>query len=78
MRYPCEQRPTKMLTFAMRITSGNYKNEAYLFDIISAAITTESAIRYLKEFEKEKILKLVGKDIQIVDASRLNDIAKKG
>ncbi len=104
--------------FAMRITSGNYKNEAHLFNIISAishkhmrgklatallylsdeeyikedifqhlsrqdiadfaAITTESAIRYLKEFEKEKILKLVGKDIQIVDANRLNDIANKG
>lgn len=43
-----------------------------------ATITTESAIRYLKEFEKENIILLDGKDIQITDSSKLNEIALKG
>lgn len=43
-----------------------------------ATITTESAIRYLKEFEKEHMIELKGKDIQITDQSRLIDIAEKG
>ena len=43
-----------------------------------ATITTESAIRYLKEFEKEDILSLKGKDIRIADPVRLNEIAEKG
>jgi len=104
--------------FAMRITSGNYKNESHLFNIISAishkqmrgklatallylsdpefltedifhhlsrqdiaefaTITTESAIRFLKEFEKENIVKLKGKEIQITNPLLLDDIAKKG
>jgi len=43
-----------------------------------ASITTESAIRYLKEFEKEGMVLLKGKDIQITDQFRLNDLAQKG
>ena len=43
-----------------------------------AAITTESAIRFLKEFEKEKMLKLQGKEIKIIDLPRLEEIAEKG
>ena len=43
-----------------------------------AAITTESAIRFLKEFEKEEMLKLQGKEIQIIDFPRLEEIAQKG
>lgn len=43
-----------------------------------AAITTESAIRYLKEFEKEGMVVLKGKDIRITDLARLTDIARKG
>lgn len=43
-----------------------------------ATITTESAIRYLKEFEKENIIMLEGKDIQITDPSKLNEISLKG
>ena len=43
-----------------------------------AAITTESAIRFLKEFEKEGMIKLNGKEIAIIDYPRLEEIAQKG
>lgn len=43
-----------------------------------ATISTESSIKFLKEFEKDKIIKLSGKDIFILDKDRLEDIAKKG
>ena len=43
-----------------------------------AAISTESAIRFLKEFEKEKLIKLDGKDVAIVEMEKLNDISKNG
>jgi hypothetical protein len=43
-----------------------------------ATISTESAIKFLKEFEKDKIIKLSGKDIYVLDQERLEDIAKKG
>ena len=43
-----------------------------------ASISTESAIKFLKEFEKENILKLDGKDIVIIDFERLKGIAKSG
>ncbi len=43
-----------------------------------ASISAESAIKFLKEFEKEKILKLSGKDIAIIDAKSLTEISKNG
>ena len=43
-----------------------------------AAITTESAIRFLKEFEKESMVKLNGKEIEIIDYPRMEEIAQKG
>jgi len=43
-----------------------------------ASISTESAIKFLKEFEKEEILKLKGKDIRIVNKDILGEIAKRG
>ena len=43
-----------------------------------ATISTESAIKFLKEFEKDKIIKLSGKDIYILDFDRLESIASKG
>jgi CRP/FNR family transcriptional regulator len=43
-----------------------------------ATISTESAIKFLKEFEKDRIIRLSGKDIYILDFERLQDIAKKG
>lgn len=104
--------------FAMQITSRNFRNENYLFEIIKnisykqmrgklastllylsqdefideeifqymsrqdiadfASISTESAIKFLKEFEKEGILSLNGKDIEITDKGKLEDIALRG
>lgn len=43
-----------------------------------ASISTESAIKFLKEFEKEGILNLKGKDIEITDKMKLDDIALRG
>lgn len=43
-----------------------------------ASISTESAIKFLKEFEKEGIVNLNGKDIQIVDVVKLEQISKNG
>ena len=43
-----------------------------------ASVSVESAIKFLKEFEKEGILKLTGKDIKIVDFPRLEEISRKG
>jgi CRP/FNR family transcriptional regulator len=43
-----------------------------------ASIPAESAIKFLKELEKEGILKLEGKDIVIRDQRRLEEISRKG
>ena len=43
-----------------------------------ASISTESAIKFLKEFEKDGILKLSGKEITILDYDRMVSIAKRG
>lgn len=43
-----------------------------------ASISTESAIKFLKELEKEKILKLKGKSIEILDIEKLESISKNG
>jgi CRP/FNR family transcriptional regulator, polysaccharide utilization system transcription regulator len=43
-----------------------------------ASISTESAIKFLKEFEKDGILKLKGKDIQIIKINILREVAKNG
>jgi len=43
-----------------------------------ASISTESAIKFLKEFEKEKIIALDGRDIEILDFEKLEAISKNG
>lgn len=43
-----------------------------------ASISTESAIKFLKEFEKESMIKLSGKNIDILDIAKLNSISKNG
>ncbi len=42
-----------------------------------ANISTEGAIKFLKELEKDEIIKLSGKDIFILDFEKLEDVAKK-
>ncbi|MBN1985636.1 MAG: Crp/Fnr family transcriptional regulator [Prolixibacteraceae bacterium] len=43
-----------------------------------ASISAESAIKFLKEFEKEKIIRLKGKDISITHLEKLESISKNG
>ncbi len=43
-----------------------------------ASITLESTVKFMKEFEKEGILKLIGKDVKITDKNMLEEIARKG
>jgi len=43
-----------------------------------ASISTESAIKFLKEFEKEGMIKLDGKDIVITDEDKLTMLSKNG
>ncbi len=43
-----------------------------------ASISTESAIKFLKEFEKENMIKLDGKDIVITDREKIIGISKNG
>ena len=43
-----------------------------------ASISTESAIKFLKEFEKEGIVNLNGKDIQLINTAKLEQISKNG
>jgi CRP/FNR family transcriptional regulator len=41
-------------------------------------MTTENVIRILSEFRKEKIIKINGKEIEIVDFERLKMISDRG
>jgi len=43
-----------------------------------ASIPAESTIKFLKEFEKEEILYLDGKEIVIVNQPKLEEISRKG
>jgi CRP/FNR family transcriptional regulator len=43
-----------------------------------AGISTESAVKLLKTFEKEGIIVLNGKDIEILNAESLKEISKRG
>lgn len=43
-----------------------------------ASVSTESAIKFLKEFEKEKIIKLKGKIITILNQEKLETISRNG
>ena len=43
-----------------------------------SSISTESAIKFLKELEKENIIKLKGKRIEILDSEKLESISKNG
>lgn len=43
-----------------------------------AGVSTESAVKLLKSFEKEKWIVLTEKDIQIVETAALEDISRRG
>lgn len=60
------------------LAQGIFKNLSRQDIADFASISTESAIKFLKEFEKEGILKLKGKDIVIDDRIQLGQISKNG
>jgi CRP/FNR family transcriptional regulator len=43
-----------------------------------AGISTESAIKLLKNFEKEGLIQLQEKDIRLINLQALNEISRKG
>jgi CRP/FNR family transcriptional regulator len=43
-----------------------------------AGISTESAVKLLKTFEKDGLIKLKEKDIQIINQNELLEISRKG
>ena len=43
-----------------------------------AGISTESAVKLLKSFEKDLLIELHEKDIQLIDYNTLNEISRKG
>ncbi len=54
----------------------NYLNRQEIADF--ASISTESAIKFLKEFEKEGIIKLSGRNITINNYDLLSEISRRG
>jgi len=42
------------------------------------SMTKDSAIRILKEFERDQIINLVGRNIEVIDIPRLQDISSRG
>lgn len=105
-------------SFALEVTSKNYRNERHLLEVIKnvsykqmrgklasallylshkdflkedifsfltrqdladfASISAESAIKFLKEFEKEEIISLDGKNIEITNPAKLEVISRNG
>jgi len=74
----------KMASTLLYLSSDEFLNEGIFQNLTRqdiadfASISTESAIKFLKEFEKDNIIKLSGKEIYILDYETLEDIAKKG
>jgi len=54
----------------------NYLTRQEIADF--ASVSAESAIKFLKEFEKEKLVQLNGREIEILDRARMETISKTG
>jgi CRP-like cAMP-binding protein len=74
----------KLASALLYLSSDEFRKEA-IFSYLTrqdiadfASISTESAIKFLKEFEKERIIKLDGKDIVVTDQDKLANISKNG
>ncbi len=74
----------KLATALLYLQSDIFEGE-HIFQHLSrqdiaefASISVESVIRFLKEFEREDILSLAGKDIMIRDLTRLTNISRTG
>lgn len=73
------------LASSLLYLSGEYFLKENIFQLLTrqdigdfASISAESAIKFLKEFEKEGMLKLKGKDIEIIDTTKLENISRHG
>ncbi len=74
----------KLATALLYLSEDEFMNES-VFEYLSrqdiadfATISTESAIKFLKEFEKEQMLRLQGKNIEISDRKKLELMAENG
>ena len=74
----------KLASALLYLTTDHYKDDN-VFHYLSrqdiadfASITVESAVKFLKEFEKEQLIKLEGKNIVLNDKQTLEDICIKG
>src|SRR5690554_963136 len=72
----------KLASTLLYLTQQDFLSEG-VFDYLTrqdiadfASISTESAIKFLKEFEKENILILNGKNIEVLDEKKLDVISK--
>lgn len=54
----------------------NYLTRQEIADF--ASVSAESAIKFLKEFEKENVVRLQGRNIEILDGEKLRKISKTG
>jgi CRP/FNR family transcriptional regulator len=73
------------LASSLQYLSSDVFSKEHLFSLLSrqdiadfASISVESVTKFLKEFEKEEIIALEGKDIKILDPVRLSGISKTG
>ncbi len=73
------------LADSLRYLDGLKRDHAGIFQLLSrkdiadfAGISTESAVKLLKNFEKDGLIELNEKDIIIVSQHGLNEISKKG
>ncbi len=79
-----KQMPGKLASTLLYLSSAEFEKEN-IFKLLTrqelaefASVSTESAIKILKEFEQEKIIELKGKDIIINNRNRLAEIAERG
>jgi CRP/FNR family transcriptional regulator len=74
----------KLAAAIIYLSQDEFLNE-HIFENLSrqeladfASISTESAIKFLKEFEKEGIIILNGKNIEIIHQEKLEQLSKNG
>lgn len=74
----------KLASALIYLSSNEFKNENVYEHLTRqniadfASISVESAVKFIKEFEKEGLLKLEGKDIKITNKRKLEDIELRG
>lgn len=79
-----KQMPGKLASALLYLSSTDFEGEN-IFTLLTrqeladfASVSTESAIKILKEFEQEGIIELSGKDISILKKDKLEEISFRG